>query len=182
MCVKSLNDSGLGFGFECVVIAGGLDLLWCFAELSQLLGSLIISVSGNCVPSICCEFDFEYVRTDNPATFAGEAVRGALHLDGSLTEVSFMSRLVQRSPPLVCAGLCLCTWCGCVHMCADWQGVCAVEECETKGEGSLTDGGIVPMTQFMEECCTEWEKERERERRGRHLMFLVCHVLNTCSP
>lgn len=45
-------------------------------------------------------------------------------------------------------------------------GVSAVKECETEGERSLTDGGIVPMTQFMLECCTERRRKKERERDG----------------
>lgn len=54
-------------------------------------------------------------------------------------------------------------------------GVSAVEECETKGGRSLTDGGIVPMTQFMEECCTEREnKERERGGGGTYVFSRPC--------
>lgn len=48
-------------------------------------------------------------------------------------------------------------------------GVSAVEECETEGERSLTDGGIVPLTQFMLECCTE--REEKGEAGGRHSCF-----------
>lgn len=59
-------------------------------------------------------------------------------------------------------------------------GVSTVVECETKGERSLTDGGIGPMTQFMEEGCTGGGGCRTEE--GKALMFSVGHVLNTCSP
>lgn len=62
----------------------------------------------------------------------------------------------------------MCVLCGFVSVYVVWlcahvrrlAGVCAVEECETEGERSLTDGGFVPMTQFMEECCTERDRER----------------------
>lgn len=56
-------------------------------------------------------------------------------------------------------------------------GVSTVEECETECERSLTDGGIVPLTQFMLECCAAREEKREA---GEALMFSVDHVQNTC--
>lgn len=73
-----------------------------------------------------------------------------------LTEVRLVSRPFGKRP-----GLCLCgsviVYLG-AHVCGP-AGVSTVQECETKGERSLTDGGFVPMTQFIEECCTEREKK-----------------------
>lgn len=161
-------------------------VLSSFSPDGDFDGVLLMSASccqffssvNNCVPSICCELDFEYlcVWSDDPAAFAGEAVRWTLHLDWLLTEVSFMWRVVQRSP-LVCV---------CVSEYVVWlrahvrrlAGVSAVEECETECERSVTDGGIVPLTQFVLQCCTEREEKREA---GEALMFLVDHVLNICS-
>lgn len=73
-----------------------------------------------------------------------------------------MSRVVQRSPPVCAVHVCVCASEYVVWLCAHVRrpaGVSAVEECETDGERSLTDGGIVPITQFMLECCTEREKK-----------------------
>lgn len=56
----------------------------------------------------------------------------------------------------------------CAYVCRP-AGVSTVVECETKGERSLTDGGIVPMTQFMEECCTD--RGEKRQRRGATYVF-----------
>ena len=86
--------------------------------------------------------------------------RRRLHVSGS-----------SEKPPGVC-GACVCASEYVVWLCAHVRrpaGVSAVEECETDGERSLTDGGIVPITQFMLECCTE--REKKGERRGRHLCF-----------
>lgn len=66
----------------------------------------------------------------------------------------------------------------CAVMCARTQtcGVSTLEECETEGEQSVTDGGVAPVTQFMEERCTE-----RKEGKGRRApMFSVGHVLSTC--
>lgn len=100
---------------------------------------------------------------------AGEVVRCAppfrLIVDRSQLHVSGRS----EKPP----GMCVCVSEYVVRLCAHVRrpaGVSAVEECETECERSLTDGGIVPLTQFMLECCTEREGEK-KERRGRHLCF-----------
>lgn len=70
--------------------------------------------------------------------------------------------------------MCVCVSEYVVRLCAHVRrpaGVSAVEECETECERSLTDGGIVPLTQFMLECCTEREGEKKKRGGGGTYVF-----------
>lgn len=71
--------------------------------------------------------------------------------------------VVQRSPPRP-RHVCVCT-----HV---WRsaGDFTVEECETEGERSLTDGGIVPLTQFMSGALCR-EETRDTRLGGGTLVF-----------
>lgn len=127
--------------FPCLNMIG-MVLYWCQIVV------LGVFVSKH-VPSTCCKFDLPlHVRliTWQPA---GEAVCSSSPSDWLLTEVRFVRWWFREAPSP--RRVCLCT-----HV---WRsaGDFTVEECETEGERLLTDGGIVPLTQFMSGvlCCEE---------------------------
>lgn len=55
-----------------------------------------------------------------------------------------------------------------------------MEECETEGKRSLTDGGIVPLTQFMSGVLCR-EGTRDTGLGTATLVLEHNHVLNICS-
>lgn len=105
---------------------------------------------------------------------AGEAVLwGSLNLDLLLTEVGLMSLQVQRRHPPTHTPASKCAR---LYSGGMWNQRRAYR---------LTDGGIVPMTHFLEECCTGRKEGRGAHVFGRpcaeHMVFLTVEILRN-SP